>query len=167
MVNSRGYQGFSLKAKWSSLRNWTIRWKCREIALQVLRALFWLFLFKGHIPFQYCDISVEKVTCGFTECRGFWKREGGQGDNENKSMGKTLFDVFFFFFFNNNGFKPISSTIICVWTKVRKCTFVQNHLRCRQWKGLNNQDFKKLFKQFSNSSNQTNTHYDLFHYYFS
>ena len=31
-----------------------------------------------------------------TECWGFSEREGGQGSNENKSTGKTLFDVFFF-----------------------------------------------------------------------
>ena len=30
------------------------------------------------------------------ECRDFWKREGGAGDNEKKSMGDS--DVFFFYF---------------------------------------------------------------------
>ena len=62
-----------------------------------------------------------------------------------------------FFFLLTSVVLNLSSTNICVWTKVRTCKFAQHHLRYRQWKGLNNQDFKKLFKQFSNSSNQTNT----------
>ena len=41
-----------------------------------------------------------------TECWGFSEREGGQGSNENKSTGKTLFDVFFFKLINIDSFKP-------------------------------------------------------------
>ena len=82
-------------AKCSSLRNGTIRWQCREIALQVLRALFSLFLFKG------------------TECRGFGEREGGPGDNENKSMGRLCL-MAFIFFLNINGFKPKFHKHLCM-----------------------------------------------------
>ena len=95
VANSRAHQGFSLKINCSSLRNGTIRWQCREIALQVLRALFWLFLFKG------------------TECRGFGEREGGPGDNENKSMGRLCL-MAFIFFLNINGFKPKFHKHLCM-----------------------------------------------------
>ena len=54
-------------------------------------------------PLPFLSNTVEKLPGVHTECRGFWKREGRQGDNENKSMGTNLSDGFFF---NINGFKP-------------------------------------------------------------
>ena len=71
-----------------------------------LRALFWLLLLKGISsppPLPFLSNTVEKLPVVHTECRGFWKREGRQGDNEKKSMGTTLFDGFLI---NINGFKP-------------------------------------------------------------
>ena len=82
-----------------------------------------------------------------TECRGFWERKEGQGDNEKKSMGKTLwyffcFVLFCFVFLLISMVLHQSSRNICMWLIVQTCTFAHHHLRCRQWKGLNNQHFK-------------------------
>ena len=63
-------------------------------------------------PFPpFLSNTVEKLPVVHTECRGFWKREGRQGDNEKKSMGTTLFDVFFLL---TAMVLNLSSTNICV-----------------------------------------------------
>ena len=74
-----------------------------------------------------------------TECRAFWEREGGLGDNEKYGKDSLMFCFVLFCFLLISIVLHLSSTnILCN----QKCTFEHHHLRYRQRKGLNNQDVK-------------------------
>ena len=121
--------------------------------------------------------NVERLLCKFWEhySHCFYLREQSAGALEKGKEDRVITKTkvwedsvwWLLLFFLISMVLNLSSTNICVWTKVRTCTFSQHHLRYRQGKGLNSQDFKKLFKKFSNPWNLKNTHYDLFHYCFS
>ena len=115
--------------------------------------------------------NVERLLCKFWEHYSdcFYLREQSAGalekGKEDRMITKTKVwedSVWWLLlFFLISMVLNLSFTNICVWTKVWTCTFSQHHLPYRQGKGLNNQDFKKLFKKFSNPWN-LRTHITIF-----
>ena len=111
-----------------------------------------LVIFRSNIV----TLRSKKLPVVDTKYRGFWEREVGPGNNENKSMGKNLclmflfcfvlFCLFVFFFYWCLWFNIQVQQTFGIWSKVQTFTLAHHHLRYRQRKGLNNQILKNYFK---------------------
>ena len=113
-------------AKCLSLCNGTIRWQCpvRLLCNKFIEHHFDCFHLREykkiassqpppplpcHIPFQYCNIKVEKVTCGGYKVSWLLRKGCRTGEQRKQKFWKeSLFDVFvlFCFFIDIYGLTP-------------------------------------------------------------